>query len=147
MMDGPLPIGRQVLEEVIALRPNPSIMVPSVVAPDGSSSGIFTAADSSAIVKTVDDAAVVSMPVGDMAVMRKAAYEAVLTKETTAKTVMDSASPSRTPTPAAGAKRVPTPSGSTRPAKHPYRCVWKPRFVESPAIYSLYLAKAVTFHF
>jgi hypothetical protein len=40
-----------------------------------------------------------------------------------------SPAPSQAP-PTAGAKRSAAPSGSTPPAKHPYRGVWKPRFVQ-----------------
>jgi hypothetical protein len=122
-VDDPPPIGWQVLEEVIALQPDPSTTVPSVVVPGGSSSGVSTTAELATVVKTVDDAAVVSTPAGDVAAVRKATYEAVLMKETAVKTVVDPVAPGRTPTPTVSAKRVATPSGSTPPTKHPYKCV------------------------
>jgi hypothetical protein len=50
-----------------------------------------------------------------------------------------SPAPSQAP-PTAGAKRSAAPSGSTPPAKHPYRGVWKPRFVQlSPPFSSFFL--------
>ena len=71
--------------------------------------------------------------------------EVIPTMETTAKAAMDPTAPGQTPTPAAGAKRVATPSGSTLLAKRPYKGIWKPRFIESPVIYFLYLVVAVAF--
>jgi hypothetical protein len=73
--------------------------------------------------------------------------EVIPTMETTAKAAMDPTAPGQTPTPAAGAKRVATPSGSTLLAKRPYKGVWKPRFIESPVIYFLYLVVVVAFLF
>jgi hypothetical protein len=50
-----------------------------------------------------------------------------------------SPAPSQAP-PTAGAKRSAAPSGSTPLAKHPYRGVWKPRFVQlSPPFSSFFL--------
>jgi hypothetical protein len=79
-------------------------------------------ADKEAVAKRVTEEAMVKVAV-DEEVASMATDEA-------AGVVRDSPAPSQAPL-VARAKRAAAPSGSTPPANHPYRGVWKPQFVHT----------------
>jgi hypothetical protein len=80
----------------------------------------------------------------------EAAVKAAATEDVAGKTTVEAAgaaggspAPGQVPS-AVGAKRVVAPSGSTLPTKHPYKGVWKPRFVQLSLLFSVGLHSLIT---
>jgi hypothetical protein len=82
-----------------------------------------------AVTMAVADKEAANKRVAEEAAVKRVVEERAV-EEATAKVAIAGGSPAPGQVPSvAGAKRAAAPSGSTPPAKHPYRGVWKPRFV------------------